>query len=328
MSKRDLLNFDGLSRREFDGILRLAAELKGKQKRGIAHRLLAGKAMALVFEKPSLRTRSTFALGMTQLGGTAIYLGPAEVGLGSRETPADCARNLDRWFDLITVRTFAHRIIAEMAEYSSVPVINALTDSYHPCQVLADCQTLIEHKGKLDGLKIVFVGDGNNMVHSWLEAAAIVPFSFALACPKGYEPAATILNQALANGAKVAVTHSVEEAVNGADAIYTDVWTSMGQEKESPARVNDFRPYQVNSRVVALAKKDALVMHCLPAHRGEEITHEVLESPQCVAFDQAENRLHAQKAVMVWLLNGFASSKVRRFKGSRKPTASRGSRKK
>ena len=326
MGKRDLLNFDGLSRREFDGILQLAAELKRKQKRGIAHPLLAGKAMALVFEKPSLRTRSTFALGITQLGGTAIYLGPAEVGLGSRETPADCARNLDRWFDLITVRTFGHKIIEEMAEYSSVPVINALTDSYHPCQVLADCQTLIEHKGKLDGLKIVFVGDGNNMVHSWLEAAAIVPFSFALACPKGYEPDATILNKALSHGAKITVTNSVEEAVSGADAIYTDVWTSMGQEKESQARINVFRAYQVNSQAVALAKKDAVVMHCLPAHRGEEITHEVLESPQCIAFDQADNRLHAQKAVMLWLLNGFGSSKVQRFKSSMKPMGSRHSR--
>jgi ornithine carbamoyltransferase len=327
MSKRDLLNFDGLSRREFDAILQLAGALKRKQKRAIAHRLLAGKTMALVFEKPSLRTRSTFAVGMTQLGGTAIYLGPAEVGLGSRETPADCARNLDRWFDLITVRTFAHKIIEEMAEYSTVPVINALTDGYHPCQVLADCQTLIEHKGKLDGLKIAFVGDGNNMVHSWLEAAALVPFSFTLACPKGYEPDAAILSKALKNGAKVAVTHSVEAAVSGADAIYTDVWTSMGQEQESQARVNAFRAYQVNSQVVAMAKKDAVVMHCLPAHRGEEITHEVLESPQCVAFDQAENRLHAQKAVMVWLLRGFAST-VGKRKGLRKKIGSRGFKKK
>ena len=305
MKKRDLLNFDGLSRREFEGILQLAVELKGKQKRGIPHRLLAGKGLALVFEKPSLRTRATFAVGMTQLGGTAIYLGPAEVGLGTRETPADCARNLDRWFDLITVRTFAHEIIQEMAEYSSVPVFNSLTDDFHPCQVLADCQTLIEHKGRLDGLKIAFVGDGNNMVHSWLEAAAIVPFAFALACPNGYEPEPSIFKKALNNGAKVTVTRSVEAAVSGADAIYTDVWTSMGHEKETQARLNAFRAYQVNSRVVAMAKKNALVMHCLPAHRGEEITHEVLESRQCVAFDQAENRLHSQKAVMVWLLNGF-----------------------
>ncbi len=196
MNKRDLLNFAGMSRREFDGILRLAAELKRKQQRGIPHRLLAGKQLAMVFEKPSLRTRATFDVGMIQLGGSAVYLGPAEVGLGTRETPADCARNLDRWFDLITVRTFGHKIIEELAEYAAVPVINALTDGYHPCQVLADCQTLIEHKGTLDGLKIAFVGDGNNMVHSWLEAAAILPFAFALACPKGYEPDAAILQKA------------------------------------------------------------------------------------------------------------------------------------
>lgn len=327
MKKRHLLNFDGLDRRELDAILRFAAELKRKQRRGIAHRLLAGKALALVFEKPSLRTRATFAVGMTQLGGTAIYLGPAEVGLGSRETPADCARNLDRWFDLVTVRTFAHKIIEEMAEYSSVPVINALTDAYHPCQVLADCQTLIEHKGKLDGLKVAFVGDGNNMVHSWLEAAAIAPFYFALACPQGYEPDGAILRKAVARGARITITQSVAEAVTGADAIYTDVWTSMGQEKESPARIDAFRSYQVNSGVVAMAKKDAVVMHCLPAHRGEEITHEVLESPQCVAFDQAENRLHAQKAVMVWLLRGFAPT-VGKRKALRIKLGSRGFKKK
>ena len=310
MTKRDLLNFDGLSRREFDGLLHLAGDLKRKQKRGTAHRLLAGKGAAMLFEKPSLRTRSTFAVGITQLGGSSVYLGPSEVGLGTRETPADCARNLDRWFDFIIVRTFAHAIIEEMAQYSSVPVINALTDAYHPCQVLADCQTLIEHKGKLDGLKIVFVGDGNNMVHSWLEAAAIVPFSFVLACPQGYEPEPSILQKARGQGAKISVTHSVAEAVAGADAIYTDVWTSMGQEQEAKDRLRAFRAYQVNGQVVARAKKDAVVMHCLPAHRGEEITHEVLESPQCVAFDQAENRLHAQKAVMVWLLQGFKNSTV------------------
>ena len=311
MKKRDLLSFDGMTRREFDGLLQLAGELKRKRKRGIAHRLLAGKSMALVFEKPSLRTRSTFAVGMTQLGGSSVYLGPSEVGLGTRESPADCARNLDRWFDLVTVRTFAHKIIEEMAQYSSVPVINALTDTYHPCQVLADCQTLIEHKGGLEGLRVVFVGDGNNMVHSWLEAAAIVPFSFILACPKGYEPDTAIVQRARAHGAKIAVTHSVEEAVAGADAIYTDVLTSMGQEKQAQDRLSAFRAYQVNSQVVAMAKKNAVVMHCLPAHRGEEITDEVLESSQCVAFDQAENRLHAQKAVMVWLVNGSKASRVK-----------------
>jgi ornithine carbamoyltransferase len=323
MGKRDLLNFEGLRRRDFDAILALAANLKRKQKRGIAHRLLAGKSLAMLFEKPSLRTRATFQTGMSQLGGHVLFLGPAEVGLGTRETPADCARSLARWVDLITVRTFAQKTLEEIAAYSSVPVINALTDLYHPCQVLADCQTLLEHKGKLDGLKIVFAGDGNNMVHSWLEAAALVPFSFTLACPKGYEPDGGILQRARAAGADVAVTQSLEEAVRGADAIYTDVWTSMGQEDESEARRRDFRGYQVNSTVVALAKKDAVVMHCLPAHRGEEITHEVLESPRCVAFDQAENRLHTQKAVMVWLLKGSKGSRVQRFNGSTRPKKQR-----
>jgi ornithine carbamoyltransferase len=303
MSKRDLLSFEGLSRSEFEKILRLARDLKRKQKRGLAHRLLAGKGLALLFEKPSLRTRATFELGMSQLGGHAVFLGPAEVGLGTRETPADCARSLSRWFDLIAVRTFAQKTLAEMAVNSSVPVINALTDLYHPCQILADCQTLIERKARLDGLRIAFVGDGNNIVHSWLEAAAIVPFSLSLACPKGYEPDAAVVARARDRGAEFSVTHSIQEAVSGADAVYTDVWTSMGQEEESEKRRRAFHNYQVNRGVVALAKKDAVVMHCLPAHRGEEITHEVLESPQCIAFDQAENRLHAQKAVMVWLDN-------------------------
>jgi ornithine carbamoyltransferase len=316
MSKRDLVNFAGLTRREFDSILALADELKRKQRRGLAHHLLAGKSLALVFEKPSLRTRATFEIGMNQLGGSVVFMGGAEVGLGTRETPADCARSLARWVDLIAVRTFTQATLEEMASYSSVPVINALTDLYHPCQVLADCQTLLEHKGKLDGLKIAFVGDGNNMVHSWLEAAVLVPFSFTLACPKGYDPDGEIITKARSAGADVAVTQSVEEAVGGADAIYTDVWTSMGQEEEAQRRRRAFRDYQVNGKVVGMAKKDAVVMHCLPAHRGEEITHEVLESPQCVAFDQAENRLHAQKAVMAWLLNGSKGSHVEGSKSS------------
>ena len=317
MSKRDLVNFAALSRREFNAILNLAGEVKRLQKRGIAHRWLAGKGLALVFEKPSLRTRATFEMGMTQLGGSVIFLGPAEVGLGTRETPADCARSLARWVDLIAVRTFAQKTLEEMASYSSAPVINALTDLYHPCQILADCQTLVEHKGRLDGLQIAFVGDGNNMVHSWIEAEALAPFSFTLASPKGYEPDNDLGAKAGPARAEAAVTQSVEEAAAGADAIYTDVWTSMGQEEEAQRRRRAFRAYQVDGRVVRMAKRDALVMHCLPAHRGEEITHEVLESPQCVAFDQAENRLHAQKAVMAWLINGFQRSKVQGSKVQR-----------
>jgi ornithine carbamoyltransferase len=308
MGKRDLLNFGDLSREEIIRIFALASELKRKLKQGIAHPLLVHKCLAMIFEKPSLRTRVTFEAGMVQLGGHAVFLGPNEVQLGVRETPADCARSLSRWVDLITVRTFSQATLEEMAQYASVPVINALTDLSHPCQVLADCLTLIEHKGDLKGLKIAFVGDGNNMVHSWMEAAEKLPIVFAVACPKGYEPNKAIEERARKNGARITVTQSVEEAVAGADAVYTDVWASMGQEEEAAARRKAFQGYQVNERVVAMAKKHAVVMHCLPAHRGQEITHEVLEGPQCIAFDQAENRLHVQKAIMVWLLRGFQDS--------------------
>lgn len=302
MSKRDLLNFDKLSREEMEKLFELAADLKRKQKQGITHPLLSHHSMAMIFEKPSLRTRVTFEAGMTQLGGSTIFLGLAEVGLGTRETPADCARSLSRWVDLITVRTFSQATLEEMASYASVPVINGLTDLFHPCQVLADCLTLVEHKGSLDGLKITFIGDGNNMAHSWMEAAEKLPISFTLACPKGYEPNKEIEEKARRNGARIAVTQSVAEAAAGADAIYTDVWASMGKEEEAEERANSFRKYQVNDSVVAMADKDAVVMHCLPAHRGQEITAEVLEGPRCIAFDQAENRLHIQKAIMVWLI--------------------------
>jgi ornithine carbamoyltransferase len=309
MAKRDLLNFQGLTREEIDGIFRLAQELKAKQRRGIVHPLLAHKSLAMIFEKPSLRTRVTFEAGMIQLGGHAIFLGPNEIQLGVRETPADCARSLSRWVDLITVRTFSQRTLEEIAENASVPVINALTDESHPCQVLADCLTLIEHRGKLDGLKVVFIGDGNNMVNSWMEAAALLPIDFALACPQGYEPNPDIEEKARQSGARITITHSVKEAASDADVIYTDVWASMGQEEEFERRARVFKRFQVNEQVMSLARKGALVMHCLPAHRGQEITHEVLEGPQSIVFDQAENRLHVQKAVMVWLLrgkNGFA----------------------
>ena len=327
MGKRDLLNFDDWSRGEIEAILGLAQDLKSKQKRGVPHRLLDGKGLGMLFEKPSLRTRVTFEAGMVQLGGHAVFLSPTEVQMGVRETPEDCARSLSRWVDMIVVRTFAQATLEEMARSASVPVINALTDLYHPCQVLADCLTLLEHKGKLAGLKVAFVGDGNNMVHSWMEAAEKIPFSFSLACPKGYEPNRDIEARVRKNGARVTVTHSLADALRGADVIYTDVWTSMGQEWDVATRLKAFQDYQVNDRAVSMAKKDALVMHCLPAHRGQEITDAVLESPRCVAFDQAENRLHAQKAVMVWLLDAPPSSKVQKFKRSRKTTSqSKGSR--
>ncbi|MDP2602770.1 MAG: ornithine carbamoyltransferase [Deltaproteobacteria bacterium] len=302
MGKKDLLNFGGLSREDMFAIFDLAADLKQKLKAGIAHPLLARRCLAMIFEKPSLRTRVTFEAGMVQLGGHAVFLGPNEVQLGVRETPADCARSLSRWVDIISVRTFFQETLEEMARYATVPVINALSDASHPCQVLADCLTLIEHRGKLDGLKVTFLGDGNNVARSWIEAAEKLPISFALACPKGYEPSRDLTDRARNNGARILITRSVEEAVSGADVVYTDVWASMGQEREAVERAMVFRDYQINERLVGMAKKDAMVMHCLPAHRGQEITHEVLESAQSIVFDQAENRLHVQKAIMVWLL--------------------------
>jgi ornithine carbamoyltransferase len=263
---------------------------------------------------------------MFQLGGCTIFLGPDEINLGVRETPADCARNLSRWVDLIVVRTFAHGTVEEMARHATVPVINGLTDLFHPCQVLADCFTLLEHRGKLDGLKIAFLGDGNNMVHSWIEAAEKYKFSFALACPAGYEPDGEILKRARGRGAKVIVTHDAGEAARGAHVMYTDVWTSMGQEAEADRRRKAFRDYQLNHEILALADPAALVMHCLPAHRGEEITDEVLDGPQSIVLEQAENRMHVQKAIMVWLLREFrraktpgsqasSSSRIKRSKG-------------
>ncbi len=313
MNKRDLLSFEGWSPDEFMAILRLAQDLKRQQKHQREHRLLGGKGLAMLFEKPSLRTRVTFEIGMLQLGGHVVFLAPGEVQLGVRETPADCARSLSRWVDLVVVRTFAQATLEEMALHATVPVINALTDLYHPCQVLADCLTLLEHKGRLEGLKIAFIGDGNNMVHSWIEAAEKFAFSFWVACPQGYEPKRDIEVKAKKNGADVTVTHSVREAARNADVLYTDVWASMGQEWDTATRLKAFQDYQINDRVVAMAKKDAIIMHCLPAHRGQEITNDVLESPRCIAFDQAENRLHAQKAIMVYLVNGFKSSKVQKF---------------
>ncbi len=302
MKKRDVLTLRDLTRSDLDEVLSLAAALK--QERGEGHRrpLLAGKKLALVFQKPSLRTRATFDIGMTELGGSTLFLGPDEVHLGARETPADCARVLCRLVDIIAVRTFAQNIVAEMARFGSVPVINALSDLYHPCQVLADLLTLQERKGRLEGLRVVFVGDGNNVVHSWLLAAEKLPFRFTLACPEGFEPDRGILDSVVSAGADVAVTHDPAEAVSGADAIYTDVWASMGQESEAGARQDAFAAFQVNRELVARAKDDVAVMHCLPAHRGEEITDEVIEGPHSVVFDQAENRLHAQKALMVWCL--------------------------
>jgi ornithine carbamoyltransferase len=297
--KRDLLRIADLAAAEIEEILALATRLKAQLAAGTPHPLLAGRTLAMIFEKPSLRTRVTFEVGMVQLGGAAIHLAPGDIRLGEREPATDIARNLERWVDVVMARTFSHDNVLELAASASVPVVNGLSDLHHPCQVLSDCFTLRERRGALRGLRVAFVGDGNNMVHSWMEAAARLDFDFVLACPPGFEPAPDI---AAACGPRVRITHDVRDAATGADVLYTDVWTSMGQEAEAAARRRAFQGYQLNAAVVAAAKPDVLVMHCLPAHRGEEITADVLDGPRAVVFDQAENRLHVQKAVLVWLL--------------------------
>jgi ornithine carbamoyltransferase len=238
---------------------------------------------------------------MFQLGGHAIYLAPWDIRLGERETVPDVARNLARVVDMIVARTFRHAVLVELATRAKVPVINGLTDLHHPCQVLADLFTLVEHRRKLDELTVAFIGDGNNLVHSWMEAAVLFPFRFAVACPAGYEPNTALVAECRSRGATIEVTSSVLDAGRGADVLYTDVWTSMGQEEEAAVRRDRFASYQTNAEVLRHAAKDALVMHCLPAHRGEEITDDVIEGRQSIIFDQAENRLHIQKALMAWL---------------------------
>jgi ornithine carbamoyltransferase len=299
--KRDFLSLADFTRAELDQILHLSATLKADLKAGKSTPLLAGKSLAMIFEKPSLRTRVTFEVGMTQLGGSAINLSPRDIQLGERETVADIARNLERWVDLIMARTFEHDTLVEFAGCAAVPVINGLSDRLHPCQVLADCFTLLERHGRLDDLRIAFIGDANNMAHSWINAAAKFRFHLALACPAGYDPDPGILGAARSAGAQVEITRDAVAAAQGADVLYTDVWTSMGQEDEADQRRRDFAGYQIDRALLRHARRDALVMHCLPAHRGEEISAEVIDGPQSVVFEQAENRLHTQKGILVWL---------------------------
>ena len=299
-TKRDLLRLRDLSTTELETILDLAVRLKADIKAGRPHALLAGRTLAMIFEKPSLRTRVTFEVGMVQLGGAAVNLARDSIKLGEREPTRDIARNLDRWVDVILARTFLHQTVTDLATWSRVPVVNGLSDLHHPCQVLADLLTMREHLGPVRGRRVAFIGDGNNMVHSWMDAALLLDFQVVLACPPGYEPDPGITAETTGH---ITITHDLAAAATGADVLYTDVWTSMGQEAEAEARRRVFAPYQINDRLIALAKPEALVMHCLPAHRGEEITDAAIEGPRSVVFDQAENRLHAQKAVLVWLLS-------------------------
>jgi ornithine carbamoyltransferase len=299
--KRDFLDLSSLSCGELRGLLRLAARLKSELKNGMEHPYLRGRTLAMIFQKPSLRTRLTFETGMAQLGGHAIYLAPHDIGIGERESVKDVARNLSRWVDLIMVRTFSHATCAELAREASVPVINGLTDLLHPCQLMADLQTLSERYRDLRKIRFAFVGDGFNLAQSWIEAAALAHFELRIACPAGYEPDKDFVAR-LQREPHCFLTNDPVAAVKDADVIYTDTWTSMGQEGEAAKRRHDFHNFQLNSKLLQSARADAIVMHCLPAHRGEEITDEVLDGPQSVVLEQAENRLHAQKAIMLWLL--------------------------
>ncbi|HEY4707894.1 MAG TPA: ornithine carbamoyltransferase [Thermodesulfobacteriota bacterium] len=297
-----LLTIAGLSKNDIDHLLETAATLKSRHKKGIPHNPLRGRTLGLIFEKSSTRTRVSFETAMYQLGGDAIFISQRDSQIGRGEPIKDTARVMSRYVDAIVIRTFGHGTIEEYAKYSTVPVINGLTDTHHPCQVLADILTVVEKKGGYKGMKVCWIGDGNNMANSWIEAAMVLGFELTLACPKGFWPDELILKKAQAANPKVRVIESVDEAATGADVLNTDVWASMGQEEEAEKRRKAFKGYQINSKVVKLAKNDAIVMHCLPAHREEEITEEVLEGPNSVVWDEAENRLHIQKAILEWLL--------------------------
>jgi ornithine carbamoyltransferase len=295
-----------LTTQQFVGVLDVTAAMEEAHKaRASFFHWIYPRSLAMIFEKPSLRTRVSFDVGMQQLGGIATILGPAEIGLGSREAVPDVARNLERMVDCIMARVFDHKVLEELRDNCSIPIINGLSDREHPCQALADFYTLQQKKGTLEGLKLAWIGDGNNVLHSLMLAGALTGVSVAAACPKDYEPLPEIVERARAlagDRATITISNDTAEAAQNADAVYTDVWTSMGQEKEQIARIQAFRSYQVNAELMARAKPDALFMHCLPAHRGDEVTDEVMDGPQSVVFDQAENRLHAQKAVLALLI--------------------------
>ncbi|MGH8056147.1 MAG: ornithine carbamoyltransferase [Candidatus Entotheonellia bacterium] len=306
--KRDFLTLDDVSRPELEALLQSTARLKDYLKRGIPHRFLVGRSLGMIFKKPSSRTRVSFEVGMVQLGGHAVILNDQDLGLGVRESVADIGRLFSRYLDGIMIRTFAHEEVQELARYATIPVINGLTDLHHPCQILADLFTILERLGGCEGVRVAWVGDGNNVANSWLQGASKMGMHLALACPRGYWPPAAFIRQAqevaAATGGSIEVMEDPFQAVKGADIIYTDVWVSMGQEGERGWRLEVFQPYQVNQTLLAAAKPTTLVMHCLPAHRGEEITADVIDGPRSIVFDHAENRLHAQKAILQFLLGG------------------------
>jgi len=296
-----LISIRDLDSKHVLDIFKLTGELKAKLKAGQRVTPLAGRTLALIFEKPSLRTRVTFEVGMVQLGGAAVYLSTQDIGPGKRESVPDIARNLSRWVDGIAARVFAHKTLEELARHATIPVINALSDLEHPCQAMADLYTLWERGMELKGLELAWIGDGNNVFNSLLFLCALTGVRVRAACPPGYEPAPAVLAACRALGGLVRVTTDAREAAEGADVIYTDVWISMGQEAEREKRLEAFQRYQVTDTLLGFASPKALVMHCLPAHRGEEITDAVLDGPRSIVLDQAENRLHVQKGIVMHL---------------------------
>jgi len=304
---KDFISLHDIDPYQFHEILEVAADIKKHPSR--YRTKLKNKVLAMIFQKPSLRTRMTFEVGMLQLGGSAIYLSPGDGQVGLRETFYDVGKNMERWVNGIMIRTFAHKNCLDLAEAASIPIINGLSDLSHPCQAMADFMTLKEHKRTLGGLKLTWVGDGNNVCHSLMLAAARAGITMAVATPPGYGPNPQMVKWALEDGEgtgfKLELTHDARQAMTDTDAVYTDVWASMGQESEKEARAGIFAPYQVNKELMACGKPDTLFMHCLPAHRGDEVTNEVIDSPQSVVFDQAENRLHAQKAIMLILMGKY-----------------------
>ncbi len=295
---KHFLKLSDWSTEEIMQALDLADKLKYERKHGIEHKLLNGMTLGMIFSKSSTRTRVSFEVGIHDLGGTGLFLSSRDLQIGRGEPVEDTARVLSRYLDGIMIRTFAQKEVEDLATYGSIPIINGLTDYCHPCQVMADLQTIREHKGNLDGRKLTYIGDGNNMANSLIVGGIKTGMEVAIACPKGYEPDADIMKWASENG-KFTCTENIEEAASDADALYTDVWASMGQEAEANQRKEIFKNYQINTSVMSVAKPDAMVMHCLPAHRGEEISADVFESHANEIFDEAENRLHAQKAIMV-----------------------------
>ena len=303
--KKDILTLFDLSKEDFDLLFERAAELKKRFKSGVTDRTLGGKTLGLIFDKPSTRTRISFEAAMAQLGGTPIFISAKDTQIARNEPVQDTARVLSKYLDGLAIRTYSQEFLDEFAEFATIPVINALTDLFHPCQVLSDIMTVIEVKGGYEGIKIAWIGDGNNVAHSWINAAAVLGLNLVLACPDGYSPDRGVMERALDRRVgKIVLTTDPVEAVDNADVVYTDVWASMGQEGELDDRKRVFEPFQVNKKLLKNADKNTIVMHCLPAHRGEEIHEDVLEGSNSVVWDQSENKMHMHKAILDVLLRG------------------------